>query len=210
MPSRYLHNLLRGILLAVFAIPGAQASPSWSAYNLLAKNPETWVYHDDSRFAGVSGPHDSRTFLIASAQCSVGDADKIRISFGSLVSSVYRLYFVRELIPAIADGSAVLSVRVDDGKLYPLESGTATIDRLNQVVINGTLDSERGMESQAINELMSGSKTNFQIRYNGSLMLTQTFTLSESSDAIGSIRCPDRARAVAEASASPLAKAERL
>lgn len=184
-----LPNLVLGLSLLAISMPGAQASPSWDAYDLLATKPETWAYHEDISAAGVSGPEDSRTFLMAVAQCSGSGSNGLRISFGSLVSSVYRLYFVRELIPAISAGAAELSVRVDDGELYPLSPGSASIDRLNQVVINGTLASERGTDSHAITELMSGSKATFQVSYNGSLMLTPTFALNNSSEALSKIRC---------------------
>lgn len=176
------------------------ALADWDAYQHLSKKPGNWMVHD--RKAGVTGPNDSRSFLMASVHCAGENADAIRLSFGSLISRIYRLYFVSELVPAIQANRADLTISVDDSHNFPLKYHNASIDNQNQLVVSGMMISQEA-ESKALDALMAGRQVTFNLSYNGSLLLTQKFTLSNSSDALNGLQCPEPSTTVADTRERP-------
>ncbi|WP_372997282.1 hypothetical protein [Marinobacter sp.] len=197
----------RGLaIILIGALSSQSAAADWEAYDHLSERSGNWTVYD--RKAGVTGPSDTRTFLMASVHCAGENTDALRLSFGSLISRVYRLYFVSELVPAIQGNRADLSISVDDGEKFPLQYHNASIDNQNQLTVSGMLVSENS-ESEALNALMSGRQATFSLSYNGNLLLTQKFTLSNSSDALSSLKCPEPTTTVAD-SQNPMAADQPL
>jgi len=192
--------ILTGVCWAGLIYSGTSNAGGWSAYELLAEKAETWTVH--GRAAGVSGPANSRIWLTAQKHCVGRSSNAVKFSFGSLVAGVYRLYFVSELVPAIQAGNTSVEIRVDDGEAYRLQHESASIDNLNQLLVSGILVDANDQHPLFVDRLMSGSKATISLSYNGNLMLSQSFSLRASADALGSVRCPEPSSEVADSNST--------
>ena len=186
--------------LLVGTLSSQAASAGWDAYEHLDTQAGNWTVYD--RRAGVTGPDNTRSFLMASVHCAGENVDALRLSFGRLISGLYRLYFVSELVPAIQASRVELTISVDDDHRFPLQHHNASLDSRNHLMVSGMLMSDKS-EPEALEALMSGRQVMFNLSYNGNLLLTQKFPLSNSADALTSLHCAESTTTVAETHTAP-------
>lgn len=194
MESSQVKSTVAAVLTAS-VLCAQPVAAGWDVYQHLSSQGGSWTVHD--RKAGVTGADNGRSFLLASVHCVGENADALRLSFGSQISQFYRLYFVSELVPAIQANKADLTISVDGTHSFPLQYHNASIDNQNRLITSGMVMSHQA-ESKAMDALMAGRQVTFNLSYNGSLLLTEKFTLSNSADALNSLHCPDSSTTVAD------------
>lgn len=184
--SGVLRWIRSAVLSATFAVP-LVAAASGAATGLSNPNLpiDEWVFVDTGQMpvAGVRAEASGLRVLGISPLCRNGIAVEYSVAISVAIGQFYSIFINHQFLPGLASGAVTSELTVDDGEPFML-------DNLSIDWANGLLTVRGAMSSMTHKDAMEkGASMLASINFDRSTLITQSFSLSGSSDALAQLSC---------------------
>lgn len=133
--------------------------------------------------AGVRAPDQADRSLSLYPSCGDGTGAATKLEFGANLGSMYGLFVKTTFLPGLTSDSVSFQIAVDGGGAFLL-SNIESNWRAGLLSISGTTASPDPIE-----ELKSGERVTATVLLHDQIILTQSFSLRNSSNAISKLSC---------------------
>lgn len=146
---------------------------------------DEWVLveTDQMPIAGVRAGASGFRALEISPLCRNGIAIEYSVAISMAIGQFYSIFINQQFLPGLASGAVTAELTVDDGEPFML-------DNLSADWANGLLTLRGTMSSMTHKDAMEkGASILASINFDRSTLITQSFSLSGSSDALAQLSC---------------------